>query len=671
MEDIIKTIITKAGARVSLVQPEEGRPFFRYEAGANALTDSFRYIIRQHGQEDTATVTVNVDVPVEENTPRDYFNQQANGFLKCIEKAMDGSPATMALTNLLGIDEGDPLNDDWLDEVFQNFRFFDYAVEEGKPFNMADHFGRYIYVPGGYWEVQKADERVEIMFPSTREVYENDTVFTLKEYKSTEVKQEKGVYNYPTHFNASLHIKDQPYFNLTLGGSGAKAETEYHYPSGIPIAFDISFTANPYSLNTVLRNEGGKQFQAMIQAKDADGCRFTAKTEFELYGEWWERMEDDQIHITMATLQFNDLEFRGLETFIMAVEQAVETQEKVDELVDILCYYKDEPIGKIRFDVEQELVLIEYKDGTSQNINDMVENFLDKYFNQDKPDGTPRNHAFNIGEDKRYRSLRKSAPSVKGSLSNVGSKLAEGYRRRTSRAGVDMKKVVSVMDNFFVQERKTAAAPYDPDAEIRRYEEEMKAQEEKIKAEQEKAAEEARRAQEEAEAKAKAEAEARQLAAAKAREAAKAKALKDAQLKAALEAKKKEEEAAKAKKAAAAKAKAQALAAAQKREAEEAAAKKLADEAAAKRKAQAAAASKRLAEQKAKEEAEKKAQAEAAKKTSVGASRRASAADVSKASAKIEKDEKPKAAKAKPKGTKVTGRRTTAKRKPPGTGKGK
>ena len=86
MEDIIKTITTKKGARVSLVQPQEGRPFFRYEAGASAIIDSFRYIIRQHGQEDTATVTVNVEVPVEEDTAQDHFNQQLQGFLKCMEK---------------------------------------------------------------------------------------------------------------------------------------------------------------------------------------------------------------------------------------------------------------------------------------------------------------------------------------------------------------------------------------------------------------------------------------------------------------------------------------------------------------------------------------------------------------------------------------------------------
>ena len=591
MEDIIKTITTRAGARVSLVQPQQGRPFFRYEAGANAVTDSFRYVIRQHGQEDTATVTVNVDVPVEEDTPRDYFNRQANGFIRCLEKAMDGSPATLALTNLLGIDEGEPLNDDWLDKVFHNFRHFDYAVEEGQPFNLKDHYGRYVYIASeGYFDIQKADDTLEIVFPSSPDVLENDTVFVIKEYQSTEVKLEKGLYHFPTHFHASLLIKDQPYFSLVLNGARSEADTEYHHPTGIPISFDVRLKVEPYNLDLLLQNQGGQEFFANVVLRDRDGCQINFRTNFGMYADL-ENVQPEQVNFYNASLMLNELEFVGLESLWYAAQTNPQTQEEVDSMIYISCNYQGRYIGKVRILVEEQTVVLEYEDGTSQDLGELVMKFLDEYYQNDKADGTPRNQAFNIGEDQSYRSL-SGAPTLAGNAAKIGAKLAEGFRRRTSRGGTDMNKVAAVMESFFVKERKVSEPAYDHEAD-------MKAQEE--------ARERSLQEQKEAEERAQAEAEAQKLAEEqKQAEAAKADQARKAAEAAAAQKIREQKAREEAEKAARARELAEAAALKKRLDAEAVEAekaKKLADEAAARK----------IAEAKALEEAEKKPEAEAPK----------------------------------------------------------
>ena len=524
MEDIIKTITTKKGARVSLVQPQGGRPFFRYEAGANAITDTFRYLIRQHGQEDTATVTVNVEVPVEENTAQDYFNQQANGFIKCMEKFMDGSTATKALFNMLGIDEGLTLNNEWMDEVFQNFNFFDYATAEGQPFIFEEHAARYVYMKEGYWDMMPGNDTIEIIFPSSRESLDNDAVLEVRDYKYTEVKTEDGLNFFPTHVAVQLRIKEQPYFSFALNGKQSETETEYHEGSGFPIAFDARLSIEPYNLELLMKNDSGKILYPSISLRDTDGCKVGMDAEIHLQDELHSDIRSEQIHVENVNLYVNELTFRGLETFWVANQTKAETQEAIDSIIKITCEYQGEIIGQVRFLLEEEAVMLEYQDGTSQNLNELVLKFMDDYFNNPKPDGSERNNAFEMA-DGHYPGADSQSKSVDESAGKMGAKLSEGMRRRASKSNVNTDKIAEFIGRFFSGGNKEEYdhSPYGDDYYYHAQEEEMRRQEEEERKRRE---EEEHRLKEEEEQRLR-EAEEKEISDRKAKEAADAKKAKD------------------------------------------------------------------------------------------------------------------------------------------------
>jgi len=289
-EEIIKTIKTKKGAKVSLVKPDVGLPFFRYHAGSDAIKDSFRYVIRQFGLQDTATVDVQVHPPEIPDSDPTKFNEMLDYFLEtCVKNFMDGTTGMLALTNLLGIDEGEPLNDDWLNLVFKGFE--EVFNPKNDNFNFKNHLGNYTYVGDGAWELTpNKSNNINVLLPSTEEVWfnekKNDARLTIENYEHVEVeieqpKTEVKTLFLPQSFKADFYIGKEHYFGAYLNGKESKIATKYHR-SGIPISFDLRLYVNPYDIQlavtTTVTKAKGMNTNIQFLIKNGD-CKlgFNAK----------------------------------------------------------------------------------------------------------------------------------------------------------------------------------------------------------------------------------------------------------------------------------------------------------------------------------------------------------------------------------------------------------
>jgi len=473
-EEIIKTIKTKKGAKVSLVKPAEGLPFFRYHAGSSALIDNFHYIIKQHGMSDTAKVTVDVELPASNDGPQRQFNEELDSFFSCLEFFMDGSKGTLALTNLLGIDEGVPLNDDWIEDVFDGFTEVFPPADNGK-FDFEERIGEYHFViKEGVWKQEKSNSKlINIYFPSSPEQKENDVLLTIENYEYKEVKiihEDNEIYYLPVSFASELYIGKERYFAAYLNGKNSRIPTEYH-PYGLPISGELQLYVNPYDISLQVTHQVNKQkgldLSVYFIIQDRGKCKLGIDSVVSLAHDDFDNLESDQIKFPTGNLIVNGITFTNLGSLYEAGIKELATQEEIDKILDVGVEMDGKRIGKVRVildspvdidkdgraDIEVDVV-VEFNEGTTQSIRDKFIKHFDEYFSNTKPDGTPRNDAFNYRGSASYKTSEAPPVNMKEAELRAADSMLSGFRKRFSRKPIDNKKRAETLKGFFMGENQ-------------------------------------------------------------------------------------------------------------------------------------------------------------------------------------------------------------------------
>lgn len=452
MEEIVKTITTKKGGKVSLIKPDKGLPFFRYLAGAVATTDSFRYVIRQHGQEDIATVKIEVSQPQDEQ-PDDQkrFNNELQAFLKCMDAFMDGSPGTMALTNLLGIDEGDVLNDDWLNKIFVSFKYADYA-REGEPLIFEEHLGVYNYLPeDNYWQFEPGGKVVTLRFPSSPDIKKNDTEWIIDHLKTVPTKTEDGLYHLPVSLETRLSINEKLLLELRIN------EVKYMEETAIPLNLDIQAVATPYSLNLRLESKNGQEFAIQGGISSPDGCHLNIDTVWFVNQDLREKIDEEQVVLVKGDLNVNNITFNNLGSFWEAAKADISDQDELDKLMNVECLLEGKKIGDVRFLIKEEIVQLIYMDGSRQNISDIIVEHFRRYFNEPKPNGELRNTAFDLSASTAFRKMPTATTSLGQLKTNTTKNLTQAVRQRTIRSGTNLSALAADIAVFFREEERISS----------------------------------------------------------------------------------------------------------------------------------------------------------------------------------------------------------------------
>lgn len=457
MEEVLKTIQTKKGGTVSLIKPDNGNPFFRYLAGAVVTTDAFRYVIRQHGQEDTATVNIQVNAP-QNDQPDDQqdFLKALNGFLNCVDNFMDGSPSIMALTNLLGIDEGDVLNDDWLRSIFTNFYFFD-SAKEAPEINLKDYAGQYSYdLEAGYWDFQPGGEAVLITFPSGPDAKENDATWTLKRLKTKFHKIDTDTHHLPLGFDMEMTVKGQQIFSVVAD------EIAYLEETAIPINANLEAVALPYVLRFKLSQENEQEFDVRCTVSDEDGCNLDLNTRWLVNQDLKQKLQGENIQLTKGEVSLNEITVTGLETLWMATQQSIYEQQKLDDLLKLNCLMAGKKIGDLKYQIREEIVELVFEDGKRLNVSDIIKEHFKQYFNAPKPDGNLRNTAFDMAEPTTHRTMARPATGTQETGTRVLNSLTEAVRKRTVKLGSNTPAAVTSITSIFKKEAPKVATVFNP-----------------------------------------------------------------------------------------------------------------------------------------------------------------------------------------------------------------
>lgn len=381
-EVIIKTKETKAGGIVSLIKPEKGLPFFRYTAPAEAIKDTFRYIITQFDMSDSATVNISINA-IDNATNQTIFNEEFDHFFTCMTFFANGSVGTKTLRNMMNIEQGQYLNNEWIDTVFKDFSKVFPKVENGV-FDFEKYIGTYTYNAEKGWIKSDSKGKIVINFPSSEKAEGNDTNFVIEEYtySSTPIKTETSETYLPSTFRAFLQINDKDIFGAQLGKGERKIATQYH-PSGLPIAFELDVFIMPYQIKFSTINKEAIAYETSFQITDKDGCSLQLNGKIRLkrndFASLKELTKDDIVDLD-GSLSINNLTLTNLGSIYDLVKIGTPTQEDVNKLFNVQVIKGDRKLGRLALTLEPASIDMLYPDGSSQNISKRMIDFFDLYF---------------------------------------------------------------------------------------------------------------------------------------------------------------------------------------------------------------------------------------------------------------------------------------------------
>lgn len=378
-EEIVKKIETKAGGIVSLVKPATGFPFFRYKAPAHAVKDTFRYIIKQYGLTDTASVIIQVDSSVEIDDQK-KFNEEYDHVFNCITFFVNGSIGTKTLRNVFGIEQGEYLNNKWLDEVFNGIEKVFPPIKNGE-FYFEKYVGVYNYKRDSGWQKPEPSKGIVINFPSSPIAEKNDVSLVIESYElfPKPFKDGESEFYLPVSFRAFLQLSGKDLFGAQLGKG--KIPTQYH-PSGVPIAFDLDVFVDPYQIKFVTTNEKAVVFKSSFSIKEKEECSLILNTEFVI--EPMDTTDLGKFELRLKSIQgdlsLNGTTFSNLESLFKISQLKEKTQEAIDKVFDIGVSLGEKRIGKLAYVLDKEIIEIVFADGTRQDITKRLVDFFDLYF---------------------------------------------------------------------------------------------------------------------------------------------------------------------------------------------------------------------------------------------------------------------------------------------------
>lgn len=424
-EEIVKKMETKAGGIVSLVKPATGFPFFRYKAPAQAVKDTFRYVIKQYGLTDSASVIIQVD-PSAEVDDQKRFNEEYDHVFNCITFFVNGSIGTKTLRNAFGIEQGEYLNNKWLDEVFNGFEKVVPPIKNGE-FLFENYVGMYNYKRESGWQKPEPSEAIVINFPSSPIAVTNDVSLVIESYKlfPEPFKDGESKFYLPVSFRAFLQLNGKDLFGAQLGKG--KIPTEYH-PSGVPIAFDLDVFVEPYQVKFITTNEKAVAFKSSFSIKEKEECSLILNTEFVI-----EPMDttdlgkfDLRLKSIQGDLSLNGLTFTNLESLYQISQVKEKTQEAIDKVFDIGVSLGEKRIGKLAYILDKEIIEIVFADGTRQDITKRLIDFFGLYFKK-KDNGSVSSNVETKDQPALMMKAMTSTKSVEGSKLEA---IASGLKTR-------------------------------------------------------------------------------------------------------------------------------------------------------------------------------------------------------------------------------------------------
>lgn len=310
---------------------------------------------------------------------QDKVNIQASldATLDCIMTFENGTAIETVLTDFLGLSNGDTLNQEWVDDLIAGLSEVAPTTDEAR-FDIDLFEGTYTYNHGENTWSRTEDQTatVVIRFPTSPTQTSNNGVLTVGNYSDTEVSIGEEPVFLPTSLDLSLVVDGEEVITVDLNSIEYANNADFQ----IPIAIDLGIYVNPYSISLVVNNSSSTEFSLDLDfSDDSDVCATGIHAEVELASSDYQNLtEQDLLKATFA-LYSNDLTIQSTGGIAEILQITDPTIAQINAFLDLEILYDDFKIADIVIeegDMEEVIVLLEYKDETTEDAANYYEDFI-------------------------------------------------------------------------------------------------------------------------------------------------------------------------------------------------------------------------------------------------------------------------------------------------------
>jgi hypothetical protein len=307
----------------------------------------------------------------------DQNNIQAtlDGVIACIESAKDGDFGSL-IESATGLSQGDTDDDkiEWMESIFDSLpNVIDVEqVEDDGRFVLSSFEGTYTYSnTTKEWTKTAASGKVELIFPSASTLSTNDMTLAVISYTDEVHDIDGDDYGLPLSATIAMSQNGTSLMSLTVGSMVYEEVDTYV----IPTSGTFTLYANPMTITGTLTKVSATNFTASLSISDA-ACTWGVEGDVTLAHSNYDQLEEEDVEELIVSVDINDLSVTAdidVDGIAIITDPTV---NQVNALIDVDVLYEDVKIADLEYNEYDdngetiEEVLIVYKDGTSENVED-------------------------------------------------------------------------------------------------------------------------------------------------------------------------------------------------------------------------------------------------------------------------------------------------------------
>lgn len=294
-------------------------------------------------------------------------------------KSLKAGDGVTAFDNFLNMNNGEVLNENWIDNLFSNLdEQMDLSyVGDSKRFNFGTHTGTYSWNSfTGNWDKNNSpSDKIVLEFPAEASSGSNNAYLSMSNYNDKNVIFNDEQLWLPTSMIVIVKVDDQEVMNLNL-----KNVSYDNSNFSIPVEIDLEMRLEPYDFSVNAFRETSTKFHFDIEYSNNNSDSFSLASDITLNHSDYENLDpENDIKSVAGTVKYEEFSLQysaDIETLLSLDEP---TANQINSLVNIDVYYNSKKIGDLEYrdlDGEEEVFIV-YKDGSSENSSVHYDDFIE------------------------------------------------------------------------------------------------------------------------------------------------------------------------------------------------------------------------------------------------------------------------------------------------------
>jgi len=196
----------------------------------------------------------------------------------------------------------------------------------------------------------------------------NNAELVIDNYSDELVTIDGETISLPKSVHALINIDGIKTFEITVADIVYADNTGYQ----IPVQGKVTFFMDPMTIDLDVSRLSTTSYEMGMSLKGGNLCDIALNAQAELKDDDFENFDNDGFETAAVQITLGDLSIRTMGDLagLLALDDPTETQ--VNSLTDLDLFYQDVKIADLEYSEAMETILIFYKDGTSENFDDII-----------------------------------------------------------------------------------------------------------------------------------------------------------------------------------------------------------------------------------------------------------------------------------------------------------